>query len=76
MEDISSLIWLGIAIVWFLAKLVRRGAKKAAASQKKQPRPTFSRPTAAPSESQQTRIEKPQSFTGRSGTGPPPIVPR
>jgi len=35
MEDFSSLVWLGIAIVWFLTKLVRRGAKKVAGAQKK-----------------------------------------
>jgi len=76
MEDISSLIWLGIAIVWFLAKLIRRGAKKATASQKKQPRPTVSRPTVSHADARRTRIESPPGFTGRGGKGPPPIVPR
>ena len=76
MEDISSLIWLGIAIVWFLTKLIRRGAKKAAGSQKKQSQPSVTRPAAAGGNAPRTRIETPPSYSGRGGKGPPPIVPR
>ena len=71
MEDFSSLIWLGIAIVWFLAKLIRGAAKKTAGNQQKQARPTVSRADAP-----RTRIESPPGLTGRGGKGPPPIVPR
>ena len=78
MEDITTLIWIGLAVVWFLTRLVRRGAKKAQREQRP-PRPTVSRPTAAPD------IPKPRfgrigpdsrDFSGPGGTGPPPIEPR
>ena len=76
MEDFSSLIWLGIAIVWFLAKVIRGATKKTAGNQQKQARPTVSRPTVSRAEAPRTRIESPPGLTGRGGKGPPPIVPR
>ena len=84
MEDVSSLIWLGIVVVWFLTRLVRRGVKKAVGAQQQKPRPAVSRPTrppasqptSAPTEPQRGRFRGRQDFSGRGGTGPPPIVPR
>ena len=80
MEDISSLIWLGVVVVWFLTRLVRRGVKKATQPRQQTPRPAAPRPTAgptsAPSEPQRGRFRSQQDFSGRGGTGPPPIVPR
>ena len=84
MEDISSLIWLGVVIVWFLTRLVRRGVKKATRSEQSRPRPAASppasrpatRPTEPPAEPQLGRFRGQRDFSGRGGTGPPPIVPR
>ncbi len=76
MEDLSSLIWLGIAIVWFLTKLIRRGAKKVSAGQKKPSHPSVARPAAARGHAPRTRIEGSPSFGGHGSKGPPPIVPR
>ena len=81
MEDISSLVWLAIAVIWFLSRLVRRGVKKAASSrkpetQRRPPRPAVSRQTPLESEASQRRFGDQQPFSGRGGTGPPPIVPR
>ena len=91
MEDFSTLVWLGIAIIWFLTRIVRRGVKKAVGPPQKRPRPAASqqasgpaqqasRPasqsTAAPTEPLRGRFRGRQDFSGRGGTGPPPIVPR
>ena len=74
MDDFTTLIWIGLAIVWFLTRLVRRGAKKAQ-SRKTPPGPTVSRPTAAP-DIPKPRFGRERDFSGRGGTGPPPIEPR
>lgn len=71
MEDLSTLIWIGIAVLWLLARLFRRGARKVAGQQKSPPRPATPRP-----EAQRTRTDRQSDFSGRGGTGPPPIVPR
>lgn len=76
MEDFSSLIWLGVVILWFLTRLVRRGAGKVAGGQKKRPRPTVSRPTVTRTKVPPTRAASQPDFSDRDGTGPPPIVPR
>ncbi len=76
MDDITTLIWIGLAVIWFLTKLVRRGAKKAAGTRKRSPRPTISRPAATRAKAPRSRIESQPGFSGRDGTGPPPIVPR
>lgn len=75
MEDFSTLVWLAIAVIWFLSRLVRRGAKKTSSKPKRPPRPTISRP-AAPTEPRRRQPESQPEFTGRDGHGPPPIVPR
>lgn len=71
MDDYTPLIWLGIAIVWFLAKLVRRGAKKVVEAQKRPSRPPVARtaPAATPLESQ-------RFVAGETGHSAKPIVPR
>ena len=74
MDDITTLIWIGLAIVWFVTRLVRRGAKKAQRRQKP-PRSTVSRPTAAP-DIPKPRFGRSPDLSGRGGTGPPPIEPR
>ena len=74
MEEINTFIWIGIAIVWFLSRLISRGAKKAR-KRERQPRPTASRPTAAP-DIPKPRFGRQPDFSGRGGTGPPPIEPR
>ena len=76
MEDFSSLVWLGIVIIWFLARLVRRGARKAARTEQKRPQPKAPRPTAPPAEPRPARFGDEGRFIGRGGKGPPPIVPR
>ena len=76
MEDISSLIWLGIAIVWFLTKLIRRGAKKVATGQKKPSQPSFAGPAAARGHAPRNRIDGPPSSGDQGSKSPPPIVPR
>ena len=84
MEDLSSLIWLGVVIIWFVTRFIRRAARKAARKQETRPRPTVSRPAATPTDthgfpSQGSGGLPSQSrpgFTGRGDQGPPPIVPR
>jgi hypothetical protein len=75
MEDISTLIWIGIAILWVLTRLIRRGARKAARQAETRPAareakmPTFSRdPSGAPI--------GPSSRSTDSGTTAKPIEPR
>ena len=76
MEDLSSLIWLGIVVVWFVTRFIRRAARKAARKQATTPRPTVSRPTATPAQTSRSPFESRPSFKGRGDKGPPPIVPR
>ena len=76
MEDISTFVWLGIAVLWVLSKLVGRGVKKVTEAQRKRPRQTSSRPAVANTEIPQPRVDGRPIPTGRGGTGPPPIVPR
>ena len=76
MEDLSSLVWLGIVIVWLLSRLIRRAARKSSRKQSSQPRPAASPPTAPPARSAGSPFESKPSFTGRGDKGPPPIVPR
>ena len=80
MEDLSTLIWLGVVVIWFLSRLVRRGVKKATGPRQQKARPADSRPAperaAPPAEPQQSRFRGQQDFSGRGGNGPPPIVPR
>lgn len=76
MEDISTFIWIGIAVLWLLSKLVGRGVKKATDARRKQPRDRGSRPTSVPTAIPQPRADGQVLPTGRGGTGPPPIVPR
>ena len=71
MEDLSSLIWLGLGILWFLTRFIRRGAKKVAQTQTKRPRPSM-----PPAEARPTRLESLPRLTGRGHKGPKPIVPR
>jgi hypothetical protein len=68
MEEFSTLIWLGIAIVWFLTRLIARGARKAARTHKKRVSPGRSPLEAVPTQTE-------SSYSGRSGEPPPPIVP-
>ena len=75
MEDFSTFVWLGIAVLWALSKLVGRGVKKATQAQRKRPRQRSSRPTAS-TEIPQLRIDGRPIPSGRGGSGPPPIVPR
>ncbi len=76
MEDISSLIWLGLGIVWFLMRFIRRGAKKVGEAQKRQPRPNIPHESVPDTGAPGTLIESQSGFSGRVGKGPPPIVPR
>jgi hypothetical protein len=80
MEDISSLIWLGIAVVWLLTRIIRGGVKKAARAQQRGTQrrpPTATAPggPTAPTERQENRFGQPTA-TSQDGAPPPPIVPR
>lgn len=81
MEDYISLIWLGIAILWFLTRLVGRGVKKAAGGKpskqaRRRPPPPAARPATEQSDAARSRFGGQTGRDGRQGTGPPPIVPR
>ncbi len=78
MEDFSSLIWLGIAVVWFITRLIRGGVKKAARARQPRtpPRPPSATASRAPNESPGNRFGGQPALIGRDGTAPPPIVPR
>ena len=76
MEDISTLIWIGIGIFWFLTRLIRRGAKKVTETQKKRQHPSASRTTIPHKEAPRSRIESQPGPTFRGDKSPPPIVPR
>ena len=76
MEDYSSLIWLGVVIIWFVTRFIRRAARKEARKQAAPPRPTVSRPAASPTPTSSSPFEQRPSFSGRGDKGPPPIVPR
>jgi len=76
MEEISSLVWIGIAVLWFLTRLARRGVKKATQSRKRKVRETPAQSTAPTAGGPRARFGDQPSLTGRGGQGPPPIVPR
>ena len=75
MEDLSSLIWLGVVIVWFVARFIRRAARKAARKQTTEPRPTVSRPTTTRVPTSRSPFEGRPRFSDGGGEQPPPIVP-
>ena len=76
MEDLSSLIWLGIVIIWFVTRFIRRAVRKEARKPSAPQRPTVSRPAATPTPASKSPFEQRPGFSGRGDKGPPPIVPR
>ncbi len=70
MDDISTFVWLGIALLWFLVKLIRSGTRKAAREIEKRAA------KADPATASGPRIEAPPASYGGTGAPPEPIEPR